>query len=190
MVKKVFLIHGWDGNPENAWFPWLKAELEAKDFEVIIPAMPNPEEPKIDEWVSKLKELANDPDEEIYFIGHSIGCQTILRYLESLSENAKVGGVIFVAGWFHLTNLSGPEEEKIAQPWLETPINFDKIITHTNNFLAIFSNNDPFVLLSDKDIFKEKLGAEIIIEQEKGHFDDEAGIKELPSALNSLLDMS
>jgi predicted alpha/beta hydrolase family esterase len=48
---------------------------------------------------------------------------------------------------------------------------------------CIFSDNDPDVPLSDAELFKEKLGAEIIVEHEKGHFDDDAGVKELESVL-------
>ena len=33
MKKRVFIVHGWDGYPEEVWFPWLKKELEAKGFE-------------------------------------------------------------------------------------------------------------------------------------------------------------
>ena len=34
MNKRVFIAHGWDGYPEEGWFPWLKKELETKGFEV------------------------------------------------------------------------------------------------------------------------------------------------------------
>jgi hypothetical protein len=27
-AKRVFIIHGWEGYPEEGWFPWLKKELE------------------------------------------------------------------------------------------------------------------------------------------------------------------
>lgn len=37
MVKRVVIAHGWDGHPNEIWFPWLKAELEKREFEVIIP---------------------------------------------------------------------------------------------------------------------------------------------------------
>jgi esterase/lipase len=36
-MKKVFIIHGWDGYPEEGWFPWLKKELEKKGFSVFVP---------------------------------------------------------------------------------------------------------------------------------------------------------
>ena len=52
MTGKAFLIHGWEGYPEEEWFPWLKKELKNRGFQVQVPAMPNPEYPKIEKWVS------------------------------------------------------------------------------------------------------------------------------------------
>lgn len=181
------MIHGWEGNPENSWFPWLKKNLEEKGFKVFVPEMPNTEKPEIDAWVDKLKEIANHLDETVYFIGHSIGCQAILRYLETLPDETRVGKVVLVAPWMHLTSLETNEEREIAKPWIETPIDFGKVAKMSNKFISIFSNNDPFVPLSDKNIFKESLNAEIIIEDNKGHFDDEAGVTELQSVLDSIL---
>lgn len=151
-MKRVFIIHGWDGNPDEAWLAWLRRELKKKNIKVIAPQMPNAEEPKISEWVPYLSKLAGAPDEETYFVGHSIGCQTIMRYLETIYPQ-KVGGAIFVAGWLHLENLEGPAEEAIAKPWMETPIDLAKVKNSAPNIIAIFSGNDPFVPLSDKDIF-------------------------------------
>lgn len=187
MQKRVFIIHGWEGNPENCWFPWLKKELENKGFSVITPSMPNPEAPEIKLWVGHLNNVVGEVDENTYFIGHSVGCQAILRYLESL-ENKKVGGVIFVAGWFHLKGIEEEEgTEEVARPWLETPIDFKKILKMTNKFTAIFSDDDNYVPIEDTEIFKEKLGAKIIIKHDKGHFSDDVGVKELPVVLEELL---
>lgn len=188
-MKKVFLIHGWDGYPEEGIFPWLKKELESKDFQVFNPAMPEPLNPKIETWASFLNEQVKNPDENTFFFGHSIGAQTILRYLERLPENVKVGGAVFLAGWFNLTPEAYETEEdaEISKPWLYTPIDWDKIKSHTNKFIDIASDDDPLVPLSDTEIFKEKLGAEIIIEHNKEHFSGSGGIKELPSALEAVL---
>lgn len=30
MAKRVFLIHGWEGYPEEGWRPWLKKKLGAE----------------------------------------------------------------------------------------------------------------------------------------------------------------
>ena len=157
--------------------------MELRDFEVVVPEMPNTDEPVIEEWVGHLKEIVRDVDEETYFIGHSIGCQAIMRFLETL--DVKVGGLVFVAGFFNLPYLETQEEKDIAKPWLEKPIDTDKIKKMSKKITCIFSDNDPDVPLSDADLFKERLGAEIIVEHEKGHFDDDAGVKKLESVLGN-----
>lgn len=187
MAKRVFIIHGWDGNPENCWFPWLKTELESKGFSVIIPSMPSPETPEIKSWVDHLKNEVREVDENTYFVGHSIGCQTILRYIEQLPQETKIGGIICVAGFFNLSGLETEEEKQLAKPWLETKIDFEKIKTHTNKIIAIFSDDDPFVDLENKELFEKYLGAKTFIEHAKGHFDDYAKRDELPVVLEELL---
>lgn len=193
-MKRVILVHGWDGNPKNNWFPWLKKKLESQGFKVIIPAMPETEAPEISKWVNYLKEIVGNSDKDTFFVGHSLGCQAIMRYLETLSEKTKVGGCIFIAPWLFLDKNTieeeGPESEQIAKPWVETPIIYNKIKNHADKFIAIFSDNDPFVPLENHNIFKKELAAKIIVEKGKGHFDDEAGIKELPIVLNSILEMA
>jgi predicted alpha/beta hydrolase family esterase len=86
MTERVFIIHGWEGYPEEGWFPWLKKELE--------------------------------------------------------------------------------------------------------NNVAIFSDNDPYVPLRDSEIFKEKLGAKIIVERGKGHFSGEDNITKLPVVLDEIVKMA
>ena len=183
-MKRAFIVHGWGGNPEEGWFPWLKSELEKKGFKVEVPAMPNSSHPEIKSWVDHLSRVIGTPDKETVLIGHSIGSQAILRYLETLPQNIKIRKAIFVAGFFNLKNLSF-EDKTIASPWLRTPIDLDKI-KNKGDFVAIFSNNDPDVPLKDKEIFKERLGAKIILEDKKGHFSGSDNIKELPSVLNAI----
>ena len=168
-MKKVYLIHGWGGN--SNYFKELEIHLENNKIKAEAFNMPDTENPKIELWVEFLKKKIENINKDTYFVGHSIGCQTIMRYLETLPENVKVGGAYFIAGWFNLTGLN--EQEKIiAKPWLETPINFDKILMHTNNIFALFSDDDPLVPLENIGMFKEKLNAKIDIRKDKGHFDN------------------
>lgn len=190
MKKRVFIVHGWDGSPKSDWNPWLKEELEAKGFEVHSPAMPNPEEPKIETWVPFLAKNVGIADEQTYFVGHSIACQTILRFLEKLPENKKIGGAVFVAGFFTLTNLEDKETEEIAKPWIETPIDLKKVKSRLNKSIAIFSDDDPYVPLDNQYDFREKIGSKIIIEHNMGHFNEGTGITQLPIALKSLLEIA
>lgn len=184
-MKKVYMIHGWGGSSEDNWFPWLRYELEDRDVEVRVFNMPNTENPKIEEWVKYLETKVKDVDKDTYFIGHSIGCQTIMRFLEKLHKDKKIGGCIFVAPWFNLVNLE-PEEMEIAHPWLNSQIHFERVIEHCTNFLCIFSNDDPNVPFTDKEIFKDRIGAKIIIEKKRGHFEDDEEPVILRETLNFL----
>lgn len=182
-------MHGWDGYPEEGWFPWLKKELEVRGFEVIVPQMIDAENPKIANWVPQLAGLVGSPNEQTYFVGHSMGCQAIARYLETLPEDIKVGGVVFVAGFFK--QLSGAEDEpetlEVRNEWLNAPLDFGKVRSHILQSVAIFSDNDPWVPLDNQDDFKNKLGSKIVIEHSKGHFSGPTDkLTELPVVLEEL----
>ncbi len=185
-MKTVYLIHRWDGNLESDWYPWLKTELEKLGHLVYILEMPNPEKPNIKKWVQILKKEIKNPNEETCLIGHSIGCQAILRYLETLDEHTKVGKIILVAGWLTLTGLETEEERTIAKPWLEDKISLESAKEHTGQIIAIFSDNDPYVPLENAIIFEKELNAEIIIENNMGHFTEADGTKELPVILEKI----
>ena len=187
-MKRVFIVHRWDGSPQADWYPWLKSELEAKGFEVYVPAMPNSDRPEIKKWVSFLKKSVKNPDAETFFVGHSIGCQTIIRYLSSLK--LQVGGVVFVAGFFKLTGLESDEEKSIAQPWLETEIKVDKAKQNIGKSVAIFSDDDPYVPMINMKLFKDDLGSDIIIEGHKGHFTFRDGATQLPIVRDEMLKMA
>ncbi len=57
MVKKVVIVHRWDGTPRSDWYPWLEKELEKKGLEVSVPEMPATETPEIDKWVPFLSKV-------------------------------------------------------------------------------------------------------------------------------------
>ena len=182
-MKRAIIVHGWDFNPNMNWYPWLKKELEKKGYDVIAPEMPNPEEPEINAWVSHLRKVVKKLDEKTLFIGHSIGCQTIIRYLEKVDFDGKVN-LIFVAGWFKLNNLEGEEVENIAGPWIITPINFNKVKQKIKKLIVFLSSNEPYDFIDyNKRIFEEKLGAKVIILKNRGHFSEDTGIKSLPEIL-------
>ena len=96
-TKRIFLIHGWGGSPENDWFPWARETLKDR-FEVFVPKMPETEHPKIEPWVDTLSRAVGELRESDIFVGHSIGCQTILRFLERSSICCRTAGVVSYRG--------------------------------------------------------------------------------------------
>jgi hypothetical protein len=190
MAKRVFIAHGWDGYPEEGWFPWLKKELEARGFEAVVPQLPEAGSPRIHNWVPALTQVVGTVDKETYFVGHSMGCQAIARYLETLPEGVEVGGAVFVAGFFkHLTGLEDDSDvQETDRHWLGTPIDLAKVKSHLPKSVAIFSDDDPWVPLDNQDDFRDRLGSEIVIEHNKGHFSGgRDGAKELSVVLEKLL---
>lgn len=185
MNKKVYLVHCWEGTSNDGWYPWIDNELEKCGVSVFRFDMPNTERPNIEEWVSFLEQKVDCLDENTYFIGHSIGCQTIMRYLE-MKDVRKIGGILFVAPWLDLLPYAIEDRESydIAYPWIHTPIDFEKIRRKTENIYSIFSDDDYFVSLEQEALFKERLGAETIVVSKKGHISAEDDVFDLPEILD------
>lgn len=184
---RVFIVHGWGDSPDSNWYQWLKAELEDRGHEVAIPEMPNTLAPEMDAWTDKLGSSVGAADNKTYFVGHSIGCQTIMRYVSKLPRSSRIGGIIFVAGWIQLENLEDNETERIAKPWLTTPIDFSKIKEKTKNIKVFLSDDDPYGCQElNSKAFEEELGAVVEIESEKGHFLSTDGVTEMPEVLDAI----
>lgn len=190
-MKKVYIVHGWDGSPDEPLFLWLDKNLTDKGYEVKRLSMPDPKVPVVEKWIGKLKEEIT-PDENTILVGHSVGCQAVMRYLETQDENLRIAGMLLLAPWMHLDQTTieeeGEEVIEIARPWMETPINFEKVKMISPKITAIFSDNDDFVPVSEEKFFADKLGAKTIMEHEKGHFSPAENISELQSAFDAVLD--
>ncbi len=189
-MKRVFIVHGWEFSPNMHWYPWLKGAMEKKGFKVAVPAMPDTDAPDITKWVARLAKAVGTPDEDTYFVGHSIGAQTILRYLQT--AKTKVGGCVFVAPWLTLTDEALPDAtyRKIAKPWLTTPIKYATVRKRTRALIVLFADDDPYVSLENRTWFKEKLDATTKVFSGRGHFTADDGITKVPEVLKAVLDMA
>ena len=182
-MKRVIIIHGWGGSPDTNWLPWLKTELEKRGYEVSAPSMPDTDAPAIGPWVKHLAEVVGTPDKDTYFVGHSIGCQTIFRYLETI--DTPVGGAVFVAGWFNLENLEDEESEKIAEPWVKTPIDISKINKVLPKSVLIISDNDPYGAFEENKQRFSELMSRVVVLPNVGHITE----SEEPAILSRCLDL-
>ncbi len=85
-MPKVFIVHSRGAHPNDHWYPWVKARLEEGGCAVQVPQMPNTDVPRKSEWLAALQSAIPAIDADSYLIGHSVGCQAILRYLDLLPE--------------------------------------------------------------------------------------------------------
>lgn len=184
MVKRLVLVHGWEGNPFDGWKSWLKSEVLKMGFKFIAPPMPGGKHPILQEWLNVLSSEVGNVDNETYFVGHSLGCIAILKYFEQLPLKSRARACFLVSGF--ISSLKIPETENFFIERLNTK----KVISKVSSIVAINSDNDPYVPINYAYEIREKLHAELIIEHAKGHIGESAGIKELPNLLNKILEIS
>ncbi|PWC10152.1 serine hydrolase family protein [Brenneria roseae subsp. americana] len=180
-VNNVVIVHGFLSTPRHHWFQWLRQQCEDVNIRVFIPKMPMPRAPEPDRWLEQLSNTISPPDEKTWFIGHSLGCITVLRYLSSLHEQFAVGGVILVSGF-------SDQVEKYPElnPFTEESIDFDllrKIIKHR---ITILSSDDQVVAPHHTMKLCQQLDAELYRFTGCGHFSDDDGFHQFP-ALNNIL---
>lgn len=176
-MKRAVIVHCWEGYPTYCWYQSTKAELEKLGYVVEVPAFPDTDSPELTKWLPHLQSVVGTPDSDLVLIGHSVGCITIMRFLESLPAGAPIKGVVMVAGF---TDDLGFEQ---LQNFFTTQVDFAKIKSAARQFVAIHSDNDPFVPLLHGEILKEKLGATLVVKHAmkhfSGHVDDEAACTSL-----------
>lgn len=171
-MKRAIIVHLYEGYPEYSWYPETKRRLEELGFKVEVPSMPNPNSPKLNKWIMALKKMIKKPDENVFLIGHSIGAVTILRYLESLCEGEKVGGVVLVAGF---TDDMGYE---VFSNFFTKPLRLEDIKNKARNFTIIISDDDPYVDMKYGYELSKKLNGKLIIKNKMKHMSK--GCKHLP----------
>jgi predicted alpha/beta hydrolase family esterase len=185
-MNHAIIVHGWKGKPESNWKPWLQKELVERGWEVDAPPMPDTDHPLAEAWVAQLAQTIGEPSPTTYLIGHSLGCIAILRYLEALQGDQKVGAVIMVAGFGK--KFDGYQGQHDS--FFDHDLKWERIRKHCNNFAAIYSDNDTHIKLDQMELFRTQLGAKGVVLHGMGHFGSVDGVFEVPVVLEELLNYS
>lgn len=110
-----------------------------------------------------------------------------MRLLDAVDK--KIMGAIFVAGWFDLINLEGLEAEAIAKPWIDTPIDFEKVRNDLPQSVVLLGDNDPWVSYEKtKNEFGAALGAKVVTIHNGGHITSDDGFGPFPKLLEVFWD--
>lgn len=181
-MTRVIIVHGFKGKPDTNWKPWLVSRLKETGVDVIVPEMPNTDSPIADEWVNNLSKVVQDPNEDLFLVGHSLGCITILRYLEGLREGEKVGGCIFVAGFTGKFELYKGGHDS----FFDHELDWARIKEHCDSFVAIHSEDDMNVEQQQLNLFESKLDAKTVLVNGMGHFGSNDGVYEVPLVRDEL----
>jgi uncharacterized protein len=179
---KFVIFHGAYGSPAGNWFPWLKEELTNLGHEVLIPTFPTPQNQTLDYWIKTFEPIANafNNDEEIVFIGHSLGCVFMLHIIEKYTIHLR--SAIFVSPF--LSGIGKPEFDKVNASFYKEDFDFTKLQTLIPQSYTFYSDNDPYVHKELSVNFAEKLQSEQICIKNGGHLNSEAGFTEFTQLLN------
>lgn len=175
------MIHGYEGNPENHWFPYIKMEIEKYGVQVFAPEMPT--EYTVEVWLEKLKEISEQVNENTILIGHSLGCPTILHLLAHLEK--PVFGTVFVAPFGKAFSDATKEDEECNRfvqsiTWKQARKNAGVV--------KIFAGIDDEVVPLEVSIhFASMLKESIRLVENAGHFCTEDGFETFPELLEYLL---
>ena len=183
-MSNAIIIHGTEGYPEENWFPWLKNELEKKDYEVIVPQFPSPPvvPAKISEWFDVLKQYEQKINEDTLLIGHSLGGVFTLRILEKLDQPVK-------AAFFTGTPIEVKPILNYDRDVAFSGFDFDweKIKQNAKRFVVFQSDDDPYVGLENGKQLASKLGVELNFIPNAGHFNKRAGYTQFSQLLEEIL---
>lgn len=185
-VDRIVLTPRWSGNHESDFYPWLRGELAARASSVAIQtvALHSPDAPDVALTSAAVQAALDEVENRSNTIamGHSVGCQAVLRALAAGPSSSPVAATLLVAGWWHVD-----EPWPDIEPWIHEPFDIENAKAHAGRIVVLVSDDDPFTsdTLGTARTFAERLDAEIRLVPGAKHFNAE---KE-PAVLQALLDL-
>lgn len=170
MIEQVVVMPRWSGTPESDWYPWLRAELAGWHGEVTVLDLPERDAPRIEPCIEAIASaVSDDAMPGTLLIGHSVGCQAMVRFLATRTEGIRAAGLLCVAGWWAV---DAPWPSIV--PWIETPVDADAARAAAGPVTVLLGGGDPFT--SDQKAngarWRARLGAEVIHVAGAKHFNE------------------
>jgi leucyl-tRNA synthetase len=181
---KVIIIHGFEGNPDIGWKPWLKRTLEGFGYEVLSPELPNAAHPDFDETMDFLERQTDDFGPDDVVIGHSLGGHFALK----LCERKKIGKAVLVAptiGGFPMPyddwQKNDPESDfESCRRVLEGhPVDFS--VVQASEKRAVFGESDRGIPITHADLLDDSW--EVTRIPNVGHMSNEVSVSEILDAV-------
>lgn len=144
------------------WKSTLQSKL-GEEYDVLQPIMPNKQNAKYKEWMiwfDKIIPLLND---EVIFVGHSLGATFLVKYLSEKKVSKKVEAVFLVAGHYDAT---GEELDSFVTP--------SKIDLPADNVFMYHSHDDFVVPFDSLEKFQKAIpNSKVRALEGRTHFLDE-----------------
>ncbi len=176
----AILVHGWKGWPDNAWFPWLRRELEKQGMTTEALKMPNPLWPDRREWIKTLSDAITGP--ETILIGHSLGCPTILFALQA-HHGPPIHQAVLVAGFCRTFPFP------LVDQWFDgEQIDMSIVKKKAKHWSVLHAKTDIMVPFKEGEWLAEQLGVPMTeVKSSWGHIAPENLAFEVPEILEAIV---
>ncbi|MFZ2966049.1 MAG: alpha/beta hydrolase [Leuconostoc falkenbergense] len=172
-MEKLFLIDGYGGSPKVNWLDWVGQNLENK-FQINKIFIDKPDVAEVQKFDNALVSQI-DEVESSYFISHSLGCVTLLRYLIKTKKVPK--GIILVSPFDQQVTGFEMFDEFFIHASLEL-LNLD-----SNKSIIFSSMNDPIIPFRYSQKVAERLQIPFILFPTGAHFRASDGVVKFPEIL-------
>lgn len=155
MYSTVFVAGYGNSEPEHwqrLWFEKTKNAhwVEQKDWN----------SPNRDMWIEELEKTLLNVNYPILIIAHSIGCQTVVEWVEKYYKNQDIIGALFVAP----PDTSAESFPKVIVGYKNT---LQKKLPF--NSICILSSNDPYSSIENAEKLAKLWESEVVHVGKKGH---------------------
>lgn len=181
---QIYIVHGYTASSEQNWFPWLKTQLANNNINATTFDMPNSNAPDVKEWDEWLDKNIEHYNENTFFVGHSLGCIALLRYLDRHADSQKIGGFVLVSGFLNPVSTLPELDSFVSQE-----INLSKIIRNTVHRCTIASLNDTIVAYEHTLNLSKQLETKLVTIENGGHFLDRDGFVSFPAVYDEICKM-
>lgn len=172
-LYNIYVVHGYTANSQANWFPDLKNQLESDNVKVHIFDMPDTYAPKEKEWLDFLEKNITDFDGKLIFIGHSLGCVTILNFLED-KDMDNIESLFLISGFVEESPIPELSEFVIKK------INYSKFIESIKNRVVVSAKDDDIVPYRYSETLAERLNSRFELLEAGKHFIDRDGFTKFP----------
>lgn len=163
-IDRILLVPRWSGTAASDFYPWLARELAPRLRLEVAPLRPEPGAPQIE---ACLEELAGLDPARTLLVGHSVGCQVLMRALARVPDGGRAPALLCVAGWW---TVDRPWDT--LRPWITTPFDHARTAARCDRIEVLLSDDDPFT--SDAEETRRRfiaaLGAEVEVVPGRKHF--------------------
>lgn len=173
-IDRILLVPRWAGTATSDWYPWLGRELASRAPAVrleVAPLRPEPERPEIEAcieaYIEALGALGALDLAGTLLVGHSVGCQVLMRALARVPDGARAPALLLVAGWWTVD-----QPWDTLRPWIDTPFEHARAVARCDRIEVLLSDDDPFTRDAEETRrrFAEGLGAAVQILPGRRHF--------------------